>query len=110
MQSARVPKVVRDRFGDDATFGLLEMFDSARAGWSEQVLNSATERFERRLTQEVSGLREELLRALHEGLTDVHREIATTRFELLKWSFLFWVGQVAAMAGLFTYMLRGAGR
>ena len=27
------------------------------------------------------------------------------RVELLKWSFLFWVGQVAAMAGLLAYML-----
>ena len=27
-------------------------------------------------------------------------EIATNRFELLKWSFLFWVGQVIAMAAM----------
>jgi len=29
---------------------------------------------------------------------------------LLKWSFLFWVGQVAAVAGLLAFMLRSAGR
>ena len=101
----RVSKAVRDRMGDEATFGLVDMFDSANTAWSEQVLNLATERFERRLTEEISGLREEFHRTLHEGLTAVRQEIATTRFELLKWSFVFWIGQVAVVAGLFAYLL-----
>jgi hypothetical protein len=29
---------------------------------------------------------------------------------LLRWSFLFWVGQVAAMAALLAFMLRGLPR
>jgi hypothetical protein len=29
---------------------------------------------------------------------------------MLKWSFVFWIGQVVAMAGLMSFMLRGAGR
>ena len=65
------------------------------AEWSERVLTLATERFERRLTEEVSGLRVELARM---------------ESRLLKWSFLFWAGQVAAMAGLLAFMLRGIGR
>jgi len=101
LNTVRVPKVVRDRIGDEATFGLLEMFDAAGAAWSEHVLTIATERFEKRLTQEVSTLREEF----HRSLTDIRQEIATTRFELLKWTFLFWIGQVAVMAGLLSYML-----
>jgi hypothetical protein len=34
------------------------------------------------------------------------RDIAALRVELLKWSFLFWVGQVATMAGLLSFMHR----
>ena len=64
------------------------------AEWSERVLSLATERFERRLTQEVSSLRVEL---------------AQMESRLMKWSFLFWAGQVAAMAGLLAFMLRGIG-
>lgn len=78
-------------------------------------------RFELRLVEEVSKLRVDMAQLesrltstfrqeLHEGLASVRQEIAGTRVELLKWSFLFWVGQVAAMAGLLAFMLRAGGR
>lgn len=105
MASGRVPAAVRTRLGDDATFGLIELLDSDRREWSEHVLSVAADRFERRLTEEVSHFREEIREGLHDGLTSVRQEIATTRVEMLKWSFLFWIGQVAAMAGLLAYML-----
>lgn len=103
-----MPAALRNRLGDDTTFGLIELLDSERKDWSEQVLNVAADRFERRLTDEVSGLRLEFREALHEGLSSVRQELATTRVEILRWSFLFWVGQVAAMAGLLAFMHRGA--
>jgi hypothetical protein len=34
------------------------------------------------------------------------RRLAETRVELLKWSFLFWIGQVAAIAGMLAFVLR----
>jgi hypothetical protein len=34
----------------------------------------------------------------------------SVRANLLKWSFIFWVGQVAAIAGLLAFMLRASGR
>ncbi len=74
------------------------------------MLSVAAERFERRLTEEISALRDGLHTALHDGLSAVRQELATMRVELLKWSFLFWVGQVAAMAGLLAVMFRFTGR
>ena len=71
------------------------------------MLNVAAERFERRLTHEVSALRVDLSRELHQGLSGVRQEMATGRADLVKWSFLFWVGQVAAVAGLLAFMLYG---
>ena len=107
MASSRIPVALRSQLGDEATFGLIELLDSDRKDWSEQVVSVAADRFERRLTEEISGLRLEFREALHEGLTAVRQELATTRVETLKWSFLFWVGQIAAMAGLLAFMLRG---
>jgi regulation of enolase protein 1 (concanavalin A-like superfamily) len=101
-----VPAALRARLGDDATFGLIEVFDSERKDWSEHVLSVAADRFERRLTEEVTALRVEVRNALHDGLRSVRQELATTRVEALKWSFVFWVGQVAAIAGLLAFMLR----
>jgi hypothetical protein len=70
--------------------------------WKEDILNAAGDRFERRLAIELSALR----LTMHQDLADVRHELATTRVEMLKWSFVFWIGQVAAIAGLLT-LLRG---
>lgn len=79
---------------------------SGQKDWTEQVLNVATERFERRLTQEIAALRVELMRELHAGLAAVRQEIAAVRVELIRWSFVFWIGQIAAMIGVLAFMLR----
>jgi hypothetical protein len=76
------------------------------AEWKEEILEIAADRYERRLAVELSELKLQLRTALHEELTHVRREIATTRFELMKWSLIFWVGQVAAIGGLLAFTLR----
>ena len=77
------------------------------ATWKEEILEAASDRFERQLAIEVLELRMSLCTAIHKDLTEVRQELATTRVEMLKWSFVFWIGQVAAIAGLLTFMLRG---
>lgn len=131
---AAVPLPLRARLGEDATTGLVELFESER----QEMLSLATERFERRLGDELSALRVEMHQGLaglrgeigavrvemhealaglrgeiggvrvemHQALAGLHGEMGGLRAELLKWSFLFWVGQVAAMAGLLAFMLR----
>jgi hypothetical protein len=91
MEPATVPDGLRRRLGDDAAFELLAMLHTAGSCWEDDVLTRATDRFGRMLAEETGKLRQ---------------EIATSRVELLKWSFLFWVGQLAAMAGLLAFMLR----
>ena len=106
MQTTSVPAELRDRLGHEGTLGLLDLLESSQIAWSDQVLNLASERFERRLIQEISTLRV----AFHQDLAAVRQEMATTRVELFKWSFVFWIGQVAATAGLLAFMLRATGR
>ena len=98
----RIPAALRGQLGDDATFGLVELLDSERKDWSEHVLSVASDRFERRLAQELGSFRAEF----SEGLSAVRQEMATSRLEMLKWSFVFWIGQVAAIAGLLAFMRR----
>ena len=105
---------------------------------SDQVLSAEAERFERRLTDEIGALRAELhheigaLRAelhqgvaalrleMHDGFAAVRQELrqeiaavrqdmASMRTDILKWSFLFWIGQVATITALFSFMLRSSG-
>ncbi|MGE0865372.1 MAG: hypothetical protein AB7P34_15870 [Vicinamibacterales bacterium] len=83
------------------------------------LLNAATERFELRLAEEcgrvrtdfraeMRGLRSELRADMRDLRTELHAdfkvEVANTRADLLKWSFLFWIGQVAAISGLVTLL------
>src|SRR5262249_23937380 len=71
--------------------GLTELLDSEQQTWSERMLTIVTEPFERRLIDEAAKLRVEL---------------AKDRFEVVKWMFLFWLGQVAAMSAIMTFLLR----
>ena len=102
----RVPAALRTRLEDDATFGLVELLDSERRDWSEHVLSAASDRFERRLAQESAALRTDISKALTDGLAAIRQESATARLDMLKWSFVFWIGQVAAVAGLLAFMRR----
>ncbi len=98
MDTLIVPGPLRSKLGDSAWEGLSEMFSLYR-----QI---ADDRFERRLTEEIGSLRLEM----YQGFAGLRQEMATVRVELLKWSFLFWAGQLAAIAGLLSYMLPAAGR
>ena len=92
MSARPLSAAVADKLGHEATTGLVELLDHE----NEQMLNLAAERFERRLTEEISGMRVDIVRELH-----------AMRVDLFKWSFLFWIGQVAAVVGVIALMLRG---
>jgi hypothetical protein len=93
METLIVPGPLRNKLGDSGSEGLHEMFSLYH-----QI---SSDRFERRLTEEIGALRLEM----YQGFAGLRQEIATVRVELLKWSFLFWAGQLAAIAGLLSYML-----
>jgi hypothetical protein len=88
MDILTVPAPVRQRLGDAASDGLVTMFADAH--------RLAMESFERRLAEELAKFR-----------LDMVEQMAQLRFELLKWSFLFWIGQVAVMIAVLSWMLRG---
>jgi hypothetical protein len=78
------------RLGHDGARELNELLDAEQQTWSERVLTIVTERFERRLVEEVAKLRIEL---------------AKDRFEVVKWMFLFWLGQIAAMTAIVNFLV-----
>jgi hypothetical protein len=102
MAPSRVPAALLERLGNDATFGLMELLDNERDDGRERVLSEAADRFERRLTQEVGAVRVELA----QSLAGVRQEIAASRVEFLRWSFVFWIGQVATIGGMLAFLLR----
>ena len=127
MESAAVPAPLARRLGEDGTEGLLALLHATRGEWTETMVAAAVDRFDRRLTEELSALRVEMTRELASVRVDVGREIGSLRAEVgrdigalradlgaaraeqLKWSFVFWIGQVMAVAGIVTLLVRTLG-
>jgi len=84
MRRVAVRAVLRDELHPPAAEGLVEMFSEAS--------EISAERFDRRIAEETSKLR---------------LDFAEMKSDVLKWSFLFWLGQVAAVASLLGLLLKG---
>jgi hypothetical protein len=128
MDSEVVPNALQERLGTDATDALVNLLDSAQTGLREDVITACTERFERRLVEETSGLRVQIAQvesSIRQDMTRLGAELrqemagmradlldrmSADRFDLLKWAFLFWIGQVVAIATLVGVMMRMSGR
>jgi hypothetical protein len=112
-----VPRALRDRLGSEGTGEPLQVLDLAEREWSDDVLSLAGERFEHRLAESASGLRVQIAQseaALRGEMAQMEvrilgrilSEIANGRSDLIKWSFLFWIGQVVAMSAVMAALLR----
>lgn len=78
---------------------LSERFDAHWKALDERFearWNALDERFEARLNQRTAELRQEM----RGGFAEVRQEIAHRSADLLKWSFVFWIGAVGAVAAL----------
>jgi hypothetical protein len=113
MDIETVPATLRERLGPEATGGLLHLLELTHHEWRADVIAACTERFERRLVEEVAGLRVQiaqteavLRRDMAEMGSGIRQEIATGRVEMLKWCFLFWIGQLVTLASILGIMLR----
>ena len=95
-----VAVVLRERLGEDATHAFHEYIEDSGEKWRRDVTTACTERMDLRMEHLAS--REDLI----EGFAAIRQEMANLRVELLRWSFAFWIGQVAATAGLMALLIR----
>jgi hypothetical protein len=94
MDSLFVPEPLGERLGHAAGESLMNMF--------AEVHRIGEERLDRRIA-EVSA---KLDRKGAEIKAELRLEMATLKFDLLKWNFLFWIGQLAALTAILNVMLR----
>ena len=113
---AAVVRSLREKLGDDAMGGLQNFVDDAGRRWKDEVLALAGEKFDRRLSEEIGALRLDMAKDFAamrvecaKEFAAVRDEMAETRFTMLKWAFVFWVGQLVAMTGIMTLLLRATG-
>src|SRR5687767_11079484 len=119
-----VPAPLRARLGIEATTGLLELLTHSHDEAREAVVLASAERFERRLVEEIAGVRVQIAQ-VESGLRQemaqlgatfraetgeiragLREDMAAVRVDLFKWSFIFWIGQVVAITGIVGVMLQ----
>jgi hypothetical protein len=74
----------------------------------------ATDQLDRRMTEVSASFDRKLAEAsasfdrkLAEEASKLRLDMAALKFDLLKWNFLFWIGQLAAFTAILSVMLRG---
>jgi hypothetical protein len=102
-----VEKPLKDKLGDDAVDSLIRLINESQTEQKAGVLEFVEEKFERRLTKEIGKINERMtleISKVNERLTQetgkLDIKIENTRADLIKWMFIFWIGQVAALLGI----------
>ena len=80
-----IPKILRDKLSEEGAQALVETLNKLEESHKSNVLEVVEGRFERRLTE----VKQELL-----------VEMANNKAELIKFMFLFWIGQSATTVGI----------
>jgi hypothetical protein len=114
MDAIDSPPPLADQLGPPAAAGLVQVLGTFEERTVNAAVERVVERFERRLVEETSALRVEsaalgsslrqemaaLARDLRQEMAGLRTDMARQQVELLRWSFLFWIGQVIAIATL----------
>src|SRR5215210_7426578 len=88
---------LRSRLGPEACEELSDAFEEVQV----DMLTLATDRFEASLRAEVAQFA-----SLRRDISEVRVEVADRRAEVLRWAFLFWLGQFAATLSLLAFAWR----
>jgi hypothetical protein len=102
----RGARALREKLGDEAMADLRVVIDNAGRQWREDVLSVSAERFERRLAEEIGALRIDMAKEFAAIRVEMASLAWSTRADVLKWSFLFWIGQFAAITGMMAFLLK----
>ena len=127
-----VPKNLRECLGERGSEEFVELLNQFGEASNYQIMESSAEKFERRLTEEISSLRQdmtegfaELRQEMNERFASVdarfasidtrfacidtkfaalegtmNTRIAETKSDIIKWMFIFWIGQITVFSGI----------
>ena len=119
-----VPKALRDKSGEEATDALVTLVNASGDEGRAANLAISEEKFGRRLAEEmgkirveivdlktelkseIGGLRSELKTEIGSVRSEIKTEIAESKSEIIKWLFIFWIGQIGVMTGIVFALLR----
>ena len=120
-----VPKVLRDKLGEDGANALVELLNGSAQHARDDVLLFVEERFERRLSEEAAKIDVKIVETeaklnariveteaklntriaqteakLEGKIAEVKASISEAKADLIRWMFIFWAGQLGALLGI----------
>ena len=96
MPIVSVEKPLREKLGDDATDSLVHLINQAQNDQKKDVLTFVEDKFERRLSEEI-GKVDNRIKDVEGSLL---AKISESKSDMIKWMFIFWVGQVGVFLGI----------
>ncbi len=87
-----VERPLRGKLGDEAVDSLINLINKSLGEQKNDVLKFVEEKFERRLSEEIGNVKVEI--------GSVRNEIYGIKSDMIKWMFIFWVGQVGVFLGI----------
>ena len=87
MKKVPVGLALRDRLGENGVRDLNDYVEEHLQSSRVDVVNALTERLDYRLKD--CATRDDIVR--------LERQMADTKVEILRWSFVFWIGQIATL-------------
>jgi len=85
MPIVAVEEPLHEKLGNQAVASLIRLINQSQVEQKRDILEVVEDKFEMRLTQEI-------------GKLDV--KISETKADLIKWMFIFWIGQVGVILGI----------
>ncbi len=79
---------------------LIREIEQARAELMREI-----EQVRAELMREIEQVRAELMREIEQVRAELTREIAETKVTMIRWAFLFWISQMAMLAGILFKLL-----
>lgn len=77
-----LPEILRQKLGDEGAKEFVEILNANSKASKDSISEVIAERFERRLVEVKS---------------ELQKNITETKADMLKWMFVFWAGQLAAI-------------
>ncbi|HEX6162800.1 MAG TPA: hypothetical protein VFZ31_05520 [Vicinamibacterales bacterium] len=107
MKMVPVGLALRDRLGENAVRDLDDYMEEHRKAGRVDVMHAISEQLDSRFNTldyrfKECAKREDMI----VGFARVEKQIDANKVEILRWSFVFWIGQVATIAVLLSYMLK----
>ena len=108
-----IPKVLRDKLGEEGTDAFAGVIKEIDFDARKDAIALAEERFERRLTEETGKINQrisdetgKLDQKITEECGKLRVEIEKSKSDIIKWAFVFWIGQIGVLSGIIFLMLK----